>query len=262
MTPSTSQYRKINRAGSRDEPRSSLSRTRTAYHEAGHAAVAYLCGLSFGRVSVIPDATSAGHLTFHDHDIEALSPVAVVIVCVAGSLAVIASGVSTDDATLRLCGSDEAYARRAVERFYGRAVRDYNDTRFFRDAARQCGKLISQNWQVVERIATLLLVRDKLTGAEAVSESREARLAQHCASMKPKPKSAGVRPMQLTNLSPSSIAATPRLRRGFDVELPEPELAAESVSDTPLVLPAVVKVVYDTGHGPTDTETGLFRATG
>jgi hypothetical protein len=150
-----------------------MRRERTAYHEAGHAVVAYHLGIEIRHVTIVPNHSSAGHLAHGD------------LFC--------ARGVGSDEANLEraiqlaLAGplTQTRFHRPSYRRRDGR--QDYDcatglarylagsagEREFLRYQERRTNDLIDHYWNEIERVARALLECDELSGA-AVKKIIEA----------------------------------------------------------------------------------------
>lgn len=161
------------------KPRSVDARTRTAYHEAGHAVLSAAIAIKPEHVSILPDAHTLGRSTAR----MSAHPVSRVQVHLAGFAAEhVLSGrrprqldqevglaiVSRVDPALRaaFAGSEHHDGHRAVDEVLGMYVIDDDEEikcevdRFY-DAARES---LSAVWSAVDRVARALLERGDLDG--------------------------------------------------------------------------------------------------
>jgi ATP-dependent Zn protease len=146
-----------------------------AYHEAGHAVVAYRLQAEIRYVTIVPDHWCAGHFTHND------------LFC--------ARGLGSDRANLEraiqisLAGplAQARFHRRSYRRRHGR--QDYDcatglarylagsagEREFLRYQERYTKVLVDHYWSDIERIARALLERDELSGTEVKNIIEEPR---------------------------------------------------------------------------------------
>jgi ATP-dependent Zn protease len=156
-----------------------MHRRPTAYHEAGHAVVAYRLGVEVEHVTIVPDHFSRGHFAFGD------------LFC--------ARGLGSDRANLeraiKICLAGPLAQRRFRRRSYCRrnGRQDYDcatglarylvgsagEREFVRYQERCTKVLVDHYWSEIERVAQALLERDQLSGVEVkdiIEEPRRLKL--------------------------------------------------------------------------------------
>jgi hypothetical protein len=141
-----------------------MRRERLAFHEAGHAVIAYHLKAEIRYVTIVPDCSSRGHLAHGD------------LFC--------APGLGSDQANLERAIKISLAGPLAAARFHPRSFhRRYTDydhasglarylagsegeREFLRYQERQTRELIDFYWNEIERVARALLERDHLSGAK------------------------------------------------------------------------------------------------
>jgi ATP-dependent Zn protease len=149
------------------------SETATAYHEAGHAVAAWLRGMKFREVSILPNASanSLGHLLhageprwFHpEYDVSLRTVARVenhILVCFAGPAA---EARLRGRHNWRGAGSDMQQAADMVSFLCGSAEEEEAYLKLVRIRARG---LVEAHWVKVEAIAMALMDRRRLTWVE------------------------------------------------------------------------------------------------
>jgi ATP-dependent Zn protease len=152
-----------------------MQRQATAYHEAGHAVVAYHLEAEVRHVTIVPDHFSRGYF-------------------VSGNL-FCAPGCGSDRANLeraiKICLAGPLAQQRFRRRSYCRRIgrQDYDcatglarylagsagEREFLRYQERRTKSLVDHYWSDIERIARALLERDELSGTEVKNIIEEPR---------------------------------------------------------------------------------------
>jgi ATP-dependent Zn protease len=150
--------------------------TKTAYHEAGHAVVALRLRQPVKRVSILPDETGLGRVTFSGFQklIEAVNngddgpreerrAQRIIMLVFAGHLA-----------TEKLCGRSMALRQAGAHGDYSKAYQLAHAFRSFETAddwttslSEETRRLLDRYWPAVKALAKALLKRNAITGREA-----------------------------------------------------------------------------------------------
>ena len=151
------------------------SRESSAYHEAGHAAVAVLLGVSVDSIRLCPGEDPSGRFRFgvvtrEQHDL-------IPVICAAGLLAETVFDPNTPQTPRR---QDELAAARAcrgrLDLLFPAARADH-----MKAAKLEALRLVGEYWPIIAALARELLAKQKFTGAEVEDFVRQ-RISGHPAA--------------------------------------------------------------------------------
>lgn len=147
------------------------TRTATAYHEAGHAVMAFLAGVTINSISIIADEGSNGrvhhrnplrHTNLDDDTSDRAYDRArkMIRICLAGSVAesLFERSFSKDGS-----GADYETAVEIAVRLTGSAV---GAKPLIELQLRQVFQIMKENWRLVETLAGELLIRSEMSGSD------------------------------------------------------------------------------------------------
>jgi hypothetical protein len=149
------------------------SREATAYHEAGHAVVAYLLGVQLGPVTIIPSAQFAGAtgLTGYTREVSS-DALEGALIKFKNSVKILLAGYWAqrmyNPRSLRKAHSmdDNAAIGQFVSAIEGKPF-EINSLPFLAEQHLEVRKMLSANWLLVEEFALYLLEQREISGQQA-----------------------------------------------------------------------------------------------